>query len=190
MKRRARSTRGQRGAGLIDVLLAMSVLSGAVASLAQLQAFTFRECAEARLRSVAILLARAKLDDLRAFSQLAAGPAGVFSFDEIGAASGGTEDGDGGLRLPAGAVSVDGVRFDRSWTAAPRPPTSRARRNRPWSRSRSSWPGPIGRDSGSASCSKDRPRRSIRCPASPPRLHRDRCVNREPPGPAGSRRAR
>ena len=119
MKRRAGSVRGQRGAGLIDVLLAMSVLSGAVASLAQLQAFTFRECAEARLRSVAILLARAKLDDLRAFSQLAAGPAGVFSFDEIGAASGGTEDGDG-LRLPAGAVSVDGVRFDRSWTAAPR----------------------------------------------------------------------
>lgn len=120
MKRRARSTRGQRGAGLIDVLLAMSVLSGAVASLAQLQAFTFRECADARLRSVATLLARAKLDDLRAYSQLAAGPAGVFSFDEITAGAGGTEDGEGRLRLPAGAVLVDGVRFDRSWTAAPR----------------------------------------------------------------------
>jgi hypothetical protein len=114
------STGRQRGGGLIDVLMAMGVLSGAVASLAQLQAFTFRECAEARLRSVATLLARAKLDDLRAYSQLAAGPPGVFAFDEIANDGGGTEDDDGRLRLAAGSVLVDGVRFERSWTAAPR----------------------------------------------------------------------
>jgi hypothetical protein len=114
------NVRAQRGGGLIDVLMAMGVLSGAVASLAQLQAFTFRECADARLRSVATLLARAKLDDLRAYSQLAAGPPGVFAFDEIGNDSGGTEDGEGRLRLAAGSVLVDGVPFERSWTAAPR----------------------------------------------------------------------
>lgn len=110
----------QRGAGLLDVLVAMGVLSGAVASLAQLQAFAFRECAEARLRSVATLLARAKLDDLRAYSQRAAGAPGIFGFEEISSDGGGTEDGEGRLHFPAGAVLVDGVRFERRWIASPR----------------------------------------------------------------------
>ena len=126
-------SRGQRGAGLIDVLVAMGVLSGAVASLAQLQALVFRECAETRLHSVATLLARAKLDDLRAYSQLAAGGPGVFGHAEITNDGGGTEDAEGRLHVPPGAVVVDGIRFERSWTASPRyfcgpdvPPTATA----------------------------------------------------------------
>lgn len=106
-----------RGGGLIDVLVAMGVLSGAVAGLAQLQALAFRECADARLRNTATLLARAKLDDLRAHSQLDAGAPGTFGYDEIGSDRGGTEDAEGRLHLPAGSVDVDGTRFDRRWTA-------------------------------------------------------------------------
>lgn len=116
---RSSMSRRQRGAGLIDVLVAMGVLSGAVAGLAQLQAVAFRESAEARLRGVAIGLARAKLDDLRSFAQLTAGPAGTFGYDEIANGAGGTEDGDGRVRLPAGPVLVDGTRFDRNWTVSP-----------------------------------------------------------------------
>lgn len=128
----------QRGAGLIDVLVAMGVLSGAAASLAQLQAFAFRQCAEARLHSVATLLARAKLDDLRAYSQRAGDGPGIFGFEDITSDGGGTEDGEGRLHLPAGVVLVDGVRFERSWTAAPRffcvtdaPPTDTTCASRP-----------------------------------------------------------
>lgn len=129
---------GQRGAGLIDVLLAMGVLAGAVASLAQLQAFVFRECAETRLHSVAMLLARAKLDDLRAYSQRNAGGPGVFGHAEITSDGGGSEDAEGRLHVPAGAVLVDGIRFQRNWTASPRyfcapdaPPTAMACSSQP-----------------------------------------------------------
>jgi hypothetical protein len=112
--------RHQRGAGLVDVLVAMVLLSAAVASLAQLQAVAFGEYAETRLRSMATTLARAKLDDLRAYSQLDAGAPGVFGYDEITTDGGGTEDGEGRLRLPAGTVEIDGTRFERRWSAAPR----------------------------------------------------------------------
>ena len=109
----------QRGGGLIDVLVAVGLLSGAVASLARLQAVALREAGDARLRSVATLLARAKLDDLRAYSQLATGGPGLFGYDEIASGAGGTEDAEGRLRLPAEPVLVDGTRFERSWTAVP-----------------------------------------------------------------------
>lgn len=76
----------------------MLVLSGAVASLAQLQAVALREAAEARARSEAALLARAKLDELRAYSQITVGTPGGDGSDEI-----------------------DGVTFfHRSWTASRR----------------------------------------------------------------------
>lgn len=77
------SVRAQRGSGLIDVLIAMLVLSGAVASLAQLQAVSLREAADARARSEAALLARAKLDELRADSQSTADATGMQGSDEI-----------------------------------------------------------------------------------------------------------
>jgi len=96
--RSRRPCRTQRGSGLIDVLIAMLVLSGAVASLAQLQSVALREAAEARAHSEAALLARAKLDELRAYSQLTAGTLGTHGSDDI-----------------------NGVTFfHRSWTASPR----------------------------------------------------------------------
>lgn len=110
----------QRGGGLIDVMVAMGVLSGAVAGLARLQAVAFRETSDARMRSVATMLARAKLDDLRTYSQLAVGAPGIFGFDEISNDRGGSEDAEGGLRAPAGGVLIDDIRFERSWSAAPR----------------------------------------------------------------------
>jgi hypothetical protein len=110
----------QRGGGLIDVMVAMGVLSGAVAGLARLQAVAFRETSEARMRSVATMLARAKLDDLRTYSQVAPGAPGVFGFDEISNDRGGSEDAEGRLRIAAGPVLIDDIRFERSWSAAPR----------------------------------------------------------------------
>ncbi|WP_133879424.1 type IV pilus modification PilV family protein [Panacagrimonas perspica] len=81
---------------MIDVLVAMLVLSGAVAGLAQLQAVALREAAEARARSEAALLARAKLDELRAYSPLTTGTRGIDESDDV-----------------AGVAS-----FHRSWTVS------------------------------------------------------------------------
>lgn len=79
-------------------MIAMLVLSGAVAGLAQLQAVSLREAAEVRARSEAALLARAKLDELRASSRSAIGTTGMFGSDEI----------------------VGANFFRRSWTASQR----------------------------------------------------------------------
>lgn len=109
-----------RGGGLIDVLIAMLVLAGGVAGLARLQAVSFRESGASLARSSAARLAQAKLDDLRSFTQLAAGQAGIFGYDEIGADAGGAENGDGTLRVPSGAVTLGNTRFRRHWRASPR----------------------------------------------------------------------
>lgn len=113
---RGQLKRRQRGVGLIDVLVGLVVISLGVVGLARFQAVVMKEGGGAKSRSVAIQLARAKLDDLRGYTQLAAGGAGVFGYDEIGNNLGGTENG-ALLRLPQGSVTIGNVAYTRSWTA-------------------------------------------------------------------------
>lgn len=109
----------QRGIGLVEVLLALLVLGVGMLALGRLTALALREIEIGRARAVAVQLAREKFEDLRSFSQLDAGPAGIFGFDEIGASAGGAETADGRLQLPAGALEIDGLRFTREWTTSP-----------------------------------------------------------------------
>ncbi len=108
-----------RGAGLIDVLIAMLVLMGGVAGLARLQAVSLRDSSASLARGNAARLAQTKLDDLRSFTQLEAGEKGIFGYDEIGVDAGGAENGDGTLRISSGAVVVGNTRFSRRWQVRP-----------------------------------------------------------------------
>lgn len=110
--------RRQRGLALMDVLLAMLLVGVGVVALAKLQAVVMKEGGSAQARAVAAQLAREKLDDLRNYSQLASGAAGVFGYDEIGTNTGGAEQSDGSLRIASGAVTVSDVSYSRTWSGA------------------------------------------------------------------------
>ncbi|WP_299690889.1 hypothetical protein [Hydrocarboniphaga sp.] len=100
---------------LLDVLIALLVLALGVAAMCQLQGLVLVEGGHARARAAAAQLARAKLDDLRQFSQLPAAGIGVFGLDEIGSDAGGRENADGSLVLPAGELSLSDVTYRRHW---------------------------------------------------------------------------
>ncbi len=119
MSRRAHSPtrcgRAESGFGLVDVLIALVVLSIGVLGIARLLAMGFREADQIRERALAARLAQEKIEDLRGYVQIEAGGAGLFGFDEIAGDAGGSEQGDGALRLPPGAVTVSGIEFERHW---------------------------------------------------------------------------
>lgn len=119
MRRRDCRRHRQHGVALLDVLIALLVIGLGVSALSRLQALALLEGGHARARATAALLAREKLDDLRQFSQLAAGGNGVYGYDEIGNDRGGREQADGSLLLPAGAVTLSDVDYRRSWSALP-----------------------------------------------------------------------
>lgn len=114
---KAAGQRLSRGVGLIDVLIAMLVLAGGVAGLSKMQAVVLEESGNAKARSVAVQLATAKLDDLRSYVQIVGGGNGIFGYAEIGANAGGSENGNGSLRMPAGDVTVANTTFTRNWTS-------------------------------------------------------------------------
>ena len=109
----------QRGVALIDVLIALVVIEVGLCALLHLQGVIVVSGVDARARSIAMLLAREKIDDLRQYAQLPAGPNGVYGFDEIGTDRGGAEAADGSLLVPAGSVALSGFVFDRHWQTAP-----------------------------------------------------------------------
>ena len=111
--------RAQHGLGLVEVLIALLVLSLGMLAMGRLLVLSLREIEIGRARGIAMQLARSKLEDLRSFAQLDAGPAGVFGFDEIGNSTGGAEATDGRLLLPAGRMESDGLNFTRDWKVQP-----------------------------------------------------------------------
>jgi Tfp pilus assembly protein PilV len=117
LARTSSSSKRQTGIGLIEVLLAVLVIGLGVVGLVKLQGTVFREGGTAKTHAIAAQLARGKLDDLRNFSQLAAGAAGVYGYDEIGNNAGGAENTDGSLQLPTGNVVVSNTTYNLTWTA-------------------------------------------------------------------------
>lgn len=97
----------QGGFGLIEVLITVLVITGGLLAYMALQRGVFREANLASGRVAATELALSKLEDLRGFTALNT-TTGQFAYQDIAANVGGT--------LAAGAVAVDNITLNRSWT--------------------------------------------------------------------------
>jgi type IV pilus modification protein PilV len=120
---------GQRGLGLIEVLIAVFVLAFGILALASLQMASIRAAAESRARTAGTFLAQEKLEELRSFATL------VADADDDGAVDLVVDtDGDGIAdatapafdQIASGSDTLDeitggatGFNFTRSWTAVP-----------------------------------------------------------------------
>lgn len=105
-------SRYTRGFSLIEVLIAVVVLSFGLLALAALQSRLIQASADAKAQSVAISLAKDKLEDLRGFLALAGAcgtaPANYQCINSSTAAE----------TLADSSGSLGGVNFSRSWTVA------------------------------------------------------------------------
>jgi prepilin-type N-terminal cleavage/methylation domain-containing protein len=91
----------QRGFSLVEVLVALAVLSIGLLAIAQLQSALIRSSGEARAFSVATALAKDKIEELRGFNSVR----GIGSYQAL-------TDGSESLG------EVDGTEYTRSWTVA------------------------------------------------------------------------
>lgn len=114
----------QRGLSLVEVFVALLVLSVGLIALAKLQVDLVRGSSDARTRTTALALAEAKLEDLRTFSVV--GDATTPAWSAATAPNPATQmawrhiaDNTGGRLLPQATYSstleVAGVRFLRTW---------------------------------------------------------------------------
>jgi len=125
MYKKLPSHRFQAGTGLIEVLVAILVLTVGMLGMSKLHALLIRDGGTANNRAIAVSLAQEKLDDLRGFKWISPTSsygegcgAGIFCFSEIATNTGGYETpGTGALRFPTGAVTVGNTSFNRTWTA-------------------------------------------------------------------------
>lgn len=110
----------QRGLSLVEVFVALLVLSVGLIALAKLQVDLVRGGSDARARTMALNLAEEKIEDLRTFSvssDATACPswstsANPMCWSYIAANAGG--------RIASGSATVAGVQYSRSWTASNR----------------------------------------------------------------------
>ncbi|MFZ2737079.1 MAG: hypothetical protein WBI20_13510 [Burkholderiaceae bacterium] len=119
------SLRQQRGAGLIEVLVAILVLAVGMLAMGKMSGLLIRDGGTANNRAIAISLAQQKLDDLRSFKWVsfpnpdgATCGSGIFCYSEIGNNTGGSKNGNS-LVYPAGTVQVGNTTFSRNWVVAP-----------------------------------------------------------------------
>jgi type IV pilus modification protein PilV len=117
----------QRGLSLVEVFVALLVLSVGLIALARLQVDLVRGSADARARTVALSLAEEKIEDLRSFALTdgagawstsnAVNPAFVMAWSYIA-------NNAGGRLVPQttynSTLEVAGVRFQRTWNVTDR----------------------------------------------------------------------
>lgn len=117
----------QRGLSLVEVFVALLVLSVGLIALAKLQVDLVRGGADARARTIALSLAEEKVEDLRTFALTdgsgawstsnAVNPAFVMAWSYI-------DTNTGGRLVPqatySSALEVAGVRFTRTWAVTDR----------------------------------------------------------------------
>jgi Tfp pilus assembly protein PilV len=101
--------RRQAGAGLLEILIVLLVISIGLLTHMRFQKTAYRETGLSMAQMLATELAVEKIDDLRSFSVLAT-TAGQRAYQDIA-------DDTGGV-LPAGSVTVDNQDFNRSWDVA------------------------------------------------------------------------
>jgi len=113
--------KNQSGFGLLEVMIAIVVLSIALLSLAGLHTLIIKSSGLAKSRAIAMSIAQEKIDDLRSFENLA-GETGtatkVFGYDEIATNLGGDETSaaDDTPVLANSTVTVGNVTYNRSWS--------------------------------------------------------------------------
>ena len=103
----ATQRRRQSGAGLLEVLIVMLVISIGLLTHIRFQKFAYRETGLSLAQMVAAELAVEKIDDLRSFPVLTT-TTGQRAYQDIADNAGGA--------LPAGSVTVDNQSFNRSWS--------------------------------------------------------------------------
>lgn len=113
----------QSGAGLLEVLILIVVMSLGLLAMGQIHTVIMRDGSSASNRATATSLAQAKLDDLRSYKWLSASTsggegcgAGIFCYSEIVTNAGGSEQANGALILPAGDKTLGNTAFNLSWT--------------------------------------------------------------------------
>lgn len=113
-------SKNQAGFGLLEVMIAVAVLSIALLSLAGLHSMIIKSSGMAKNRAIAMSIAQEKLDDLRSFVSLAGETGGTekaFGYDEIATNMGGdeTSTADETPILANGAVTVGNITYSRTW---------------------------------------------------------------------------
>lgn len=109
--------RRQAGLSLVEVFVALLVLSVGLIALARLQVDLVRAGGDSRARAAGVAIAEAKLEDLRTFSlkQAAAGVTWPVAANQPVAWSM-IADNAGG-RIASGAISQAGIAYNTSWTS-------------------------------------------------------------------------
>ncbi|MGH8462448.1 MAG: hypothetical protein ACRESS_12640 [Stenotrophobium sp.] len=105
-----------RGAGMIEILITLAVISFGVIAHVSFQHVTLHEAGLSSSRAKAAEVALEKLEDLRSFGCLKTG-ACAFAFQDIASGAGGSLNASNALVLPAAtAFTVDNTSFTRNWT--------------------------------------------------------------------------
>lgn len=107
----------QRGFSLVEVFVALLVLSVGLIALAKLQVDLVRGGADSRARATAVAIAEAKAEDLRAYAVRQPTTALSWSATVSPMAWSFIGNNTGG-RMPAGTLDRAGVRYKLSWTSA------------------------------------------------------------------------
>lgn len=107
----------EHGFGVLEVLIAVAVLSIALLSLGGLHSKIIQSSSAAKARATATSLAQEKIDDLRSYKSITSGGNGDFGYAEIAANAGGEENADGTLQIPSGNITVGNITYNRAWSA-------------------------------------------------------------------------
>ncbi len=108
-----------RGVSLLEVIVAIGLLSGAIAGLAQLVALATRANLDARATTMSVVLATQKMEQLRAQPDVDRAPSGGSLQDDLHGFSD-FFDGVGGP-LPANSGRPAATAFVRRWSIVPLP---------------------------------------------------------------------
>ncbi|GAB3357383.1 prepilin-type N-terminal cleavage/methylation domain-containing protein [Lysobacter tyrosinilyticus] len=107
--KRARQSHLQKGFSLLEVMIAVVILSFGLVALASLQAALIRSSAESKAQTVALSLAKERIEDLRTYQSLG----GYQAINGLAKGSAESIDGDPST---AGTQSIGGVDYKRWWT--------------------------------------------------------------------------
>ncbi|WP_448508641.1 prepilin-type N-terminal cleavage/methylation domain-containing protein [Immundisolibacter sp.] len=109
--------RRQRGFSLVEVFVALLILSVGLIALAKLQVDLVRAGGDSRTRAAALAIAEAKLEDLRTFTLKQAAPGVTWPVAANQPVAWSMIADNAGGRIASGALTQAGVQYNLSWTA-------------------------------------------------------------------------